>query len=138
MPNLSQVTHNKVSSAKINRGRGGGNGLFCSRLLHACRRIVGVVIFMKFYDDFCRMSEKMTSKRQTCRKIIENGPDVPCMGDRLFSSAGTERNCDLPMRLPNPSPVLDSTGAGFWRKAPSAFPDSSSALDKFREARGVG
>ena len=47
-------------------------------------------------------------------------------------------NCARPMRLPDPSPVLDknrapmgpeilfSTGAGVWRKAPMAFPDSSS------------
>ena len=51
------------------------------------------------------------------------------------------------MRLPDPSPVLDknrapmgpeilsSTGAGIWRKAPMAFPDSSSVLDKFQSAR---
>ena len=50
------------------------------------------------------------------------------------------------MRLPDPSPVLDkycapagsvllsSTGAGVWRKAPMAFSDSSSALDKFQSA----
>ena len=50
------------------------------------------------------------------------------------------------MRLPDPSPVLDknrapmgpeilsSTGAGVWRKAPMAFPDSSSVLDKFQSA----
>ena len=50
------------------------------------------------------------------------------------------------MRLPDPSPVLDknrapmgpeilsSTGAGVWRKAPMAFPDSSSVLDKFQAA----
>ena len=48
------------------------------------------------------------------------------------------------MRVPNPTPVLDknrtpmgpeilsSTGAGAWRKAPMAFPDSSSVLDKFQ------
>ena len=48
------------------------------------------------------------------------------------------------MRVPNPSPVLDknrapmgpedlsSSGAGVWGKAPKAFPDSSSVLDKFR------
>ena len=47
------------------------------------------------------------------------------------------------MRLPDPSPVLDknrapmgpdilsSAGAGVWRKAPIAFPDSSSVLDTF-------
>ena len=47
------------------------------------------------------------------------------------------------MRFPDRSPVLDknrapmgpeilsSTGAGAWRKAPMAFPDSSSVLDKF-------
>ena len=50
------------------------------------------------------------------------------------------------MRLPDPSPVLDkkcapmgpeilsSTGAGVWSKAPMAFPDSSSVLDKFQSA----
>ena len=50
------------------------------------------------------------------------------------------------MRLPDPSPVLDknrapmgpeiecSTGAGAWRKAPMAFPDSSSVLDIFQSA----
>ena len=27
--------------------------------------------------------------------------------------------------------ILSSTGAGVWRKAPMAFPDSSSVLDKF-------
>ena len=53
------------------------------------------------------------------------------------------------MRLPDPSPVLDknrapmgpemlsSTGAGVWRKAPMAFPDSSSVLDKFQSAFSV-
>ena len=53
------------------------------------------------------------------------------------------------MRVPNPSPVLvnnpapmgpdilSSTGAGVWRKAPNAFPDSSSVLDKFQSAKKV-
>ena len=62
--------------------------------------------------------------------------------DRYLSSAGAGGNCARPMRLPDPSPVLDknrapmgpeilsSTGAGVWRKAPMAFPDSSSVLDK--------
>ena len=31
--------------------------------------------------------------------------------------------------------ILSSTGAGAWRKAPMAFPDSSSVLDKFQSAR---
>ena len=69
---------------------------------------------------------------------------VPEMGDRFLSSAGAGGNCARPMRLPDPSPVLDkncapmgpeilsSTGAGVWRKAPMAFPDSSSVLDKFQ------
>ena len=30
--------------------------------------------------------------------------------------------------------ILSSTGAGVWRKAPRAFPDSSSVLDKFQSA----
>ena len=54
------------------------------------------------------------------------------------------------MRLPDPSPALDknrapmrpeilsNTGAGVWRKAPTAFPDSSSVLDKFQSARICG
>ena len=55
--------------------------------------------------------------------------------------------CARPMRLPDPSPVLDkshapmgpeilfSAGAGVWRKAPKAFPHSSSVLDKFQSAK---
>ena len=51
------------------------------------------------------------------------------------------------MRLPDPGPVLDknrapmgpeilsNTGARVWRKAPMAFPDSSSALDKLQSAK---
>ena len=51
------------------------------------------------------------------------------------------------MRFPDASPVLDkncapmgpeilsSTGAGVWRKAPKAVPDSSSVLDQFLSAR---
>ena len=69
------------------------------------------------------------------------------MGDRFLSSAGAGGNCARPMRLPDPSPVLDknrapmgpeilsSTGAGVWRKAPGGFLDSSSVLDKFQSAR---
>ena len=30
--------------------------------------------------------------------------------------------------------ILSSIGAGVWRKAPMAFPDSSSVLDKFQSA----
>ena len=52
----------------------------------------------------------------------------------------------LSMRFPDRSPVLDknrapmgpeiisSTAAGAWRKAPMAFPDSSSVLDRFQSA----
>ena len=52
----------------------------------------------------------------------------------------------LSKRFPDPSPVLDknrapmgpeilsSTGAGVCTKAPEAFPDSSSVLDKFQSA----
>ena len=31
--------------------------------------------------------------------------------------------------------ILSSTGAGVWRKAPMAFPDSGSVLDKSRSAQ---
>ena len=55
-------------------------------------------------------------------------------------------NFALPMRVPNPDQhwiknpapmgpeILSSTGDGVWRKAPKAFPDSCSALDKFQAA----
>ena len=68
------------------------------------------------------------------------------LGDRFLSSAGAGGNCARPMRLPDPSPVLDkncapmgpeilsSTGARVWRKAPMVFPHSSSVLDKFQSA----
>ena len=51
------------------------------------------------------------------------------MGGRFLSSAGAGGTCARPMRLPDPSPVLDKnraphgsrnvirTGAGVWRKA---------------------
>ena len=70
------------------------------------------------------------------------------MGDRFLSVAGAGGNCACPMRLPDPSPVLDkncapmgpeilsSTEAGVWRKAPMAFPDCSSVLDEFQSAMG--
>ena len=71
------------------------------------------------------------------------------MGDRFLSSAGAGANCSRPRSLsPDPSPVLDknrapmgpeilsSTGAGVWRKAPMAFPDSSSVLDMFQLGGG--
>ena len=65
------------------------------------------------------------------------------LGGWFLSSAGAGKNCSLSMRLSSSSPVLDkhsaplgpdilsSTGAGVWRKAPKAFPDSSSVLDTF-------
>ena len=70
----------------------------------------------------------------------------PVLGNRFLCSAGAGGSCAPPMRLPNPSPILDknrepmsseilsSTGAGVWRKAPMAFPDSSSVLDTFQSA----
>ena len=73
-------------------------------------------------------------------------PENLLMGDRFLSSAGAGGNCVRPMRLPNPSPVLDkncapmgpevlcSTGARVWRRAPMAFPYYSSVLDKFQSA----
>ena len=71
------------------------------------------------------------------------------MGDRFLSSAGAGKNCalSLSIRFPDRSPVLDknrapmrpeilsSTGAGVCRKAPKAFPDSSSVLDEFQSSR---
>ena len=68
------------------------------------------------------------------------------LGDRFLSSASTGKNCALSMKFPDRNPVLDknrapmgpeilsNTGAGVWRKAPIAFPRSSSVLDKFQSA----
>ena len=68
------------------------------------------------------------------------------LGYQFLSSAGAGGNCARPMRLPDPSPVLDkvrapmgpvilsSAWAGVWRQASMAFLDSSSVLDKFRSA----
>ena len=66
------------------------------------------------------------------------------LGRPIFIQCGVlGGNCARPVRLPDPSPVLDknrapmgpeilsSTGAGVWRKAPITFPHSSSELDKF-------
>ena len=65
------------------------------------------------------------------------------MGDRLLFSACTGRHCAFPMRMPNPNSIVDSshapmgleslfsTGAGIWRKASVASPDSNSVLDNF-------
>ena len=55
------------------------------------------------------------------------------MGDRLLFGPGTERTCDLPVRLPNPSPapdknraptgpeILSSTGAGLVGERPLRY-----------------
>ena len=68
------------------------------------------------------------------------------LGNQCLSSAGTGKNCALPMKVPNPSPGLDkdctpmgpemlsNTGSGVWRKAFEAFPNSTSVLDKFQSA----
>ena len=72
--------------------------------------------------------------------------DIGYLEDRFLSGAGAGGNCARPMRLPDPSPVLDknrapmgpeilsSTGAGVWRNAPITFPHSSSELDTFQSA----
>ena len=87
-----------------------------------------------------RMGEESVPENAPSRKI-DSG-----LGDRFLSSAGAGGICARPMRLLDPSPVLDknhapmgpeilsSTGDGVWRKAPVAFPDSSSVLDKFQSA----
>ena len=68
-------------------------------------------------------------------------------GRPIFIQCGG--NCARPMRLPDPSQVLDknrapmgpeilsSTGAGVWGKAPIAFPTSSSVLDQFQSAKNM-
>ena len=63
-------------------------------------------------------------------------------GKPIFIRAGTGTTCALSMRVSDPRPVLDknraplnliilsSAGAGVWRKAPKAFPDSSSVCTR--------
>ena len=76
-----------------------------------------------------------------CLSSVLSSKEMTKLGNRFIS--GAEKHCALPMRVPNPSPALDkncapmgpeilsSTGAGVSRKAPKAFPDSSSVLDRF-------
>ena len=71
------------------------------------------------------------------------------MGDRFLSSAGAGGNCARPLRLPDPSPVLDKKSCAHGSRkfiqhrgwgletAHMAFPDSSSALDKFQSAISI-
>ena len=74
------------------------------------------------------------------RGVLRRGFHRNIVGDRFLSSAGIGKNCALPMRLPNPKSCTHgsrnfiSTGSGVWRKAPVAFPDPSSVLDKFQSA----
>ena len=89
------------------------------------------------------------AKKDLWKPLTQTHLQMRSLGDRLLSSAGAGENCARPMRLPDPSPVLDknrapmgpeilpSTGAGLWRKAPMAFPDSSSVLDKFQSASSL-
>ena len=72
------------------------------------------------------------------------------MGNRFLSSKGVGKSCGSPKTgLPNPSPTLDknlasmgpgilsSIGVGVWRKAPEAFPGSSTTLDTFQSAKDI-
>ena len=64
------------------------------------------------------------------------------MGNQFLSSKGVGKSCVLPIRWTNPSATLDknlasmgpgilsSVGVGVWGKAPEAFPDSNTTLDK--------
>ena len=127
---------------------------------HSCslqffgRHLVGLWIGGVWNGHFPE-TEKYFSEAEFCTQGRPNnywsilvGPPscTPKLGDQFLSSAGTEGNCALPMRLPDPSPVpdknrapmgpkiLSSTGAGVWRKAPMAFPASRSVLDKSQSA----
>ena len=90
---------------------------------------------------------------RTRHPVLASGPASGCgtyssdkLGNPTFIQCGCWGNFARPMRLPHPSPALDknrapigpeilsSTGAGVWRRAPMAFPDSSSVLDKFQSA----
>ena len=74
-------------------------------------------------------AHKGPRRRSTCLTGRSLRKECMRMGDQSLSSAGTERRCALPMRLPDPRPVLDnnrahmgreivsSTGAGVWREA---------------------
>ena len=98
------------------------------------------IMFMCF--PFCPGRTK-THKHFDPHPFPGQSREVAYVGDHIFSQCG---NCARPMRLPDPSPILDknhapigseflsSTGAGVWRKAPMAFPDSNAVLDKFQSA----
>ena len=53
--------------------------------------------------------ERRSNVLRGCR--IDQLQNVKTLGDRFLSSAGAEKTCALPMRLPNPSPVLDKNRA---------------------------
>ena len=97
---------------------------------------------------FCLNSNKICfCNGDPCNFREESASATGVMGDRFLSSAGTGKNFALSMRVLNPSPALDKnpapmgpeilsgTGAGVWRKAPKAFPDSSSVLDQLQSER---
>ena len=81
--------------------------------------------------------------------LTKSPQNVQTLGRPTFIQCRYWENGTLSMRVPDPSPVLDknrapmgteilsSTGAGVWRKAPMAFPSSSSVLDKFQSANIV-
>ena len=109
-----------------------------------------------------RHSVHWRSKGSRCRKedrqisILNKGISIPSKrvtrskpgitGRPIFIWCGCWGSCPLPMRMPNPNPILNknlapmgpeslsSTSAGVWRKAPGALTDSSSALDTFQSA----
>ena len=74
-------------------------------------------------------------------------PQSGSLGRPIFIQCGCWWASCLPYEVAEPQPstgdknrapigpeILSGTGAGVWRKAPIAFPDSNSVLDKFQSA----
>ena len=96
------------------------------------------------HETLSPLRDVSTSQQKTVSRIA---PSALKIGRPIFIQRqyGEELR-SLSMKLPNPSPVLDknrapmgpeilsSAGARVWRKAPKAFPDYNSVLDKFQLA----
>ena len=133
------------------------NGYFefqCAREMHICQRTGRSPVFARGVQPFPSISLSLSGGLlgtfASQKKTWHSEQMLVCVcvcvcvfvcvcvknasvGDRFLSSAGAGENCVRPMRLPDPSPVLDkncahmgpeilsSTKAGVWRRAPMAF-----------------
>ena len=115
----------------------------CPKNVQKLSRGAENTIFGHVLDNFCLFG------RCFCLVTLSNVRPLQVYGRLTFIQCRYwEELHSLSIRFPDPSPVLaknrapmgaeilSSTGAGVWRKAPKAFPDSSSVLDQFQYCSG--